>query len=79
MPACAGGNLRPRRRCGSGIEHTCGADVAEGGQRQAHDELVLVVEVHLERVGHQHQHLLPFVQQQHEAQVADALRGARGR
>jgi hypothetical protein len=37
---------------------------------------VLVVHVHLDGVGHKHEHLLPLVQQNHEPQVADALQQA---
>jgi hypothetical protein len=55
---------------------TRGADVAERGEREANDVLVLVVvEVHLEAVGYQHEHLVAFVEQDHQAEVADALRG----
>jgi hypothetical protein len=37
---------------------------------------VLVVHVHLDGVGHKHEHLLALVQQNHEPQVADALQQA---
>jgi len=49
------------------------ADVAEGGEGQAHDVLVAGLQVLLQTVGDQHQHLLPLVQQDHEAQVPDPL------
>lgn len=36
----------------------------------------MVVEVHLEGVGDQHEHLLTLIKQDHQTKVADALRGA---
>eukprot|EP00968_Pinguiococcus_pyrenoidosus_P023655 scaffold3929_cov291-Pinguiococcus_pyrenoidosus.AAC.4 len=47
--------------------------IADAGQREPHDKLVLVVQVVLDAVGHQGQHLLVLREQQHET-----LRGRRG-
>lgn len=59
--------------------HGRGADVAERREREA-DRVgrARVVEVHLEAVGHEHEHLVALVEQDHEPQVPDALFFWRG-
>mmetsp|Transcript_1119 Transcript_1119/g.2428 ORF Transcript_1119/g.2428 Transcript_1119/m.2428 type:complete len:603 (+) Transcript_1119:1115-2923(+) len=55
--------------------HVRRGQVADGAQRQPGDELVLRVQVVLQRVGGQHEHVGLLRQQQQHAQVADALLG----
>ena len=56
--------------------HLRRADVAQRAQRQAHHVLALGLQVVLQGVCDQHQHLMALVQQDHEAQVADALQAS---
>mmetsp|Transcript_19600 Transcript_19600/g.60889 ORF Transcript_19600/g.60889 Transcript_19600/m.60889 type:complete len:479 (-) Transcript_19600:1-1437(-) len=53
--------------------HLRRADVTQRSQRQPHHKLIRAEQVVLHAVGHQHENLLPLVQQHHQRQVPDTL------
>jgi len=58
--------------------HVGGGEVADGAEGETDDELVGVVEVVLERVRGEHEHVRFFGEEEHEPEVTDALLGEVG-
>ena len=59
--------------------HLRRAYIPQRRQRQPDHVLIRRIQIVLQRIGHQHQHLLTLVQQQHQTQVPDPLVSERVR
>ena len=70
--------IQRRKRFLPGLHPPIPPRAHQRDEAEPDDVLVLhLVQVVLDRVGDQHEHLRALVEKQHEAEVADALRGGR--